>query len=65
MATGWRNFTDGSWYYFDPASGTMVANNWIQDGGSWYYLGSDGRLLTNTVTPDGLQVDEYGIWTGQ
>lgn len=62
MATGWRNYTDGSYYYFDPATGAMVSDRWIQDGGAWYYLTGDGKLLTNGTTPDGYQVNEYGIW---
>lgn len=63
--TGWRHFTNGAWYYFEPATGHMVSSNWVQDGGSWYYLGSDGVLLTNTTTPDGKKVDENGIWIQQ
>ena len=62
MATGWRNYTDGSYYYFDPATGAMISDRWIQDGGAWYYLTGDGKLLTNGTTPDGYQVNEYGIW---
>ncbi len=62
MATGWRNYTDGSYYYFDPATGAMVSDRWIQDGGAWYYLSADGKLLTNGTTPDGYRVNEYGIW---
>lgn len=60
MGTGWRSFADGSYYYFHPETGTMMTG-WIQDV-DWYYLGPDGRLWTNTTTPDGCQVNEYGIW---
>ena len=31
----------------------MVHDKWIGD----YYLGSDGAMLTSTVTPDGYRVD--------
>lgn len=65
MATGWRHFTNGDWYYFAPESGHMVFSEWVQDGGAWYYLGSNGVLLTNTTTPDGKKVDENGIWIQQ
>ncbi len=61
MATGWREFKDGSFYYFYPADGHMAVNCWLQDV-DWYYFGTDGKLLTNTVTPDGYTVNEYGIW---
>ncbi len=60
MGTGWRSFADGSYYYLHPETGTMMTG-WIQDV-DWYYLGPDGQLWTNTTTPDGCQVNEYGIW---
>ncbi len=62
MATGWRKFTNGAWYYFKPSSGYSVKSQWVKDGGCWYYLGADGVLLTNTTTPDGYRVNENGIW---
>jgi len=62
MATGWRQYSNGAWYYFKPSIGYMMKNCWIEDGGNWYYLGADGALLTNTTTPDGYPVDENGIW---
>ncbi|MCD8225191.1 MAG: hypothetical protein LUC99_10175 [Clostridiales bacterium] len=39
----------------------MATECWIEDGGDWFYLGSDGVLLTDTTTPDGYTVDENGI----
>ena len=36
----------------------MVHDKWIGD----YYLGSDGAMLTSTVTPDGYRVDASGKW---
>ena len=62
MATGWRHYTDGSYYYFAPESGAMVSGQWVEDGGNWYYLSSSGSLFTNGTTPDGYPVNEYGIW---
>ena len=50
---------NGKKYYFTD-SGAMAANRWIQDGKYWYYLGPDGTILTNTVTPDGYRVDSQG-----
>lgn len=43
------------WCYFDNV-GYMVHDKWIGD----YYLGSDGAMLTSTVTPDGYRVDASG-----
>ena len=60
MATGWRQFTNGAWYYF-RSSGAMAANYWVEDG-KWFYLGSQGAMLTNTRTPDGYQVGADGAW---
>lgn len=48
---------NGTWYYFDQ-TGYMVHDRWIGD----YYLGTDGGMLTNTMTPDGYQVDASGKW---
>lgn len=52
----WSNI-GGKWYYFDNV-GYMVHDKWIGD----YYLGSDGTMLTSTVTPDGYRVDASGKW---
>ena len=48
---------NGKWYNFDK-NGYMVKNSWVGD----YYLGNDGVMLVNTVTPDGYRVDENGKW---
>lgn len=61
MAVGWRQFDGGVWYYFKQA-GYMAKSCWIEDQGDWFYLGADGKLLTNATTPDGYPVNENGIW---
>ncbi len=61
MATGWREFTNGEWYYFRE-SGAMAANYWTLDNGKWFYLGSSGAMLTNARTPDGYWVGADGVW---
>ena len=45
-----------SWFYFDE-KGQLVTDSWIE---GLYYVGIDGKLLTNSVTPDGERVDENG-----
>lgn len=45
------------WYYF-TGSGAMVSNVWQGN----YYLGSNGDMLTNTITNDGYRVDKSGKW---
>ena len=61
MAVGWRKFNNGAWYYFH-SSGAMAKNCWVKTNEQYFYLGSDGVMLTDTVTPDGYRVDENGIW---
>lgn len=62
MAKGWRQFTDGNWYYLKPSSGALAKSCWILDQQDWFYVGADGKLLRNTTTPDGYPVNENGIW---
>lgn len=52
--SGWL-FIDGKWYFFDD-SGLMSHDTWVD----CYYVGSDGALLTDTVTPDGVRVASDG-----
>lgn len=58
MCTGWQSI-DGHWYFFHE-SGAMAHGSWVGD----YYVGADGAMLTNTVTPDGYRVGSDGKWTG-
>lgn len=66
MASGWQLDTTGWWYQRDDGSYPLNSWNWIdgnQDGvAECYYFGSDGYILTDTVTPDGYQVDGNGAW---
>lgn len=52
----WKQI-DGYWYYFNE-SGYIAKEQWIGN----YYVGSSGKMLTNTTTPDGYYVDENGAW---
>ncbi len=40
----------------------MQKSSWLQYNNQWYYLGADGRMYTNTTTPDGYYVNNEGIW---
>lgn len=60
MITGWHRDKDGSWYYLRPSFGGMKKNTWIETDGEWYYVGPDGRMLTDTETPDGYRVNGEG-----
>ena len=50
---------DGAWYWFS-SSGALKVNGWVGN----YYVGSDGAMLTSTVTPDGYRVGSDGSWDG-
>jgi len=52
----WKMIGD-KWYYFDT-KGHMLSNQWVGD----YYLGNDGYMLKNTVTPDNYVVGSDGKW---
>ena len=62
MATGWV-MVDGKWYFL-RSHGSMAVNYWEKDeaSGKCYYLGSDGVMLTDTMTPDGYYVGSDGAW---
>ena len=60
MATGWQ-LIDGGWYYFQSWGGRTV-NQWVCGlDEKWYYVDGNGRMMTNTVTPDGCRVDQNGV----
>lgn len=58
----------GGRWYFEDISGNRKVNGWYwldgnQDGiAECYYLDEKGWLLTNTITPDGYQVNADGAW---
>lgn len=52
----WEMIGD-KWYYFDT-KGHMLLNQWVGD----YYVGKDGDMLKNTVTPDNYVVGSDGKW---
>lgn len=62
MAKGWRQ-VDGKWYFL-RSNGSMAVNYWEKDeaSGKCYYLGSDGVMLTDCMTPDGYYVGADGAW---
>ena len=58
----WKSNSKGWWV--DKKSGGYLTNAWFQSpvSGLWYYMGSDGYMLTNTTTPDGYRVNASGVW---
>lgn len=64
MLEGWRQDSAGAWYYLTPGQGSLQTNSWLLYKNQWYYLGSDGKMLTDSRTPDGYLVNKEGIWIG-
>lgn len=54
-STGWKVRQD---------NGTYLTNAWYQspESGLYYYIGADGYMMVNAITPDGFQVDANGVW---
>ena len=65
MCTGWKQFSNGSWYYFDTENGTMVAGKWVNYNGKSYYMNADGTMAKNTVINNTYKVDENGVYIGK
>ena len=64
MKEGWQQDSTGAWYYLTPGQGALQQNCWLQYRNQWYYLGSDGKMLTDSRTPDGYRVNREGVWIG-
>ena len=58
----WKQ-NDKGWWVERP-DGSYLVNEWYQSqaSGLWYYMGADGYMVTNTITPDGYQVNADGVW---
>ena len=63
MATGWVKDTNNNYYYFETANNDNVGKmttGWREINGSTYFFGSDGKMMSNSVTPDGKYVGADG-----
>lgn len=51
-------------WWVQSTDGTYLINQWYRSpaSGLWYYMGADGYMLTNTVTPDGYTFNAEGVW---
>lgn len=56
VENGWSNFR-GTWYY--SGHGQILTNRWLWNGGNYYYLNQDGKMLTNTIV-DGYLLSASG-----
>lgn len=65
FAGEWQQNNKGWWVQNDD--GTYLTNQWYQspESGLYYYLGADGYMLCDTITPDGFYVNTNGVWEQQ
>lgn len=59
MQMGWL-YWNQKWFYLKKEGDMAIG--WQQIGGKWYYMTTYGDCLIHTITPDGYQVDENGVW---
>lgn len=57
--TGWIKNEYGQWRYRKP-DGTFVSDGWLKVDENSYYMNSDGIMLTDTISPDGVYVNTSG-----
>ncbi len=62
MCTGWKQFTNSDWYYFNPQDGSMVAGKWVTQNGKSYYLQQNGTMAKNKVIDNKYRVDANGVY---
>ena len=65
MYTGWLTPADGSKMFFNTDQGAdrgKMSTGWKQISGNYYYFGQDGKMLSNTTTPDGYKIGQDGTW---
>lgn len=65
MVTGWVKDVNGDYYAFEwekTVNEGMMIGGWRLINDKWYYFQANGKLLINSVTPDGYKVDVEGVW---
>lgn len=58
VTPGWENTTEGR-KYLKP-DGSYVTNGWLRVNDEYYYMDTNGIMLKDTVTPDGVYVNSNG-----
>lgn len=57
--SGWETGTDGRYRYRKP-DGTYVIGGWLNVDDELYYMDTEGYMLADTITPDGVYVNTSG-----
>lgn len=50
----------GQWYHFDNLG--IMETGWIKDNDKFYFLGGDGVMYVNRLTPTGYYLGADGTW---
>lgn len=58
FAGQWQKDANGWWYQYDD--GSYPYDEWILIQSECYYFDHNGYMLSDTITPDGYQVDKDG-----
>lgn len=58
MSVGWT-LINNKWYYFEESG--LYKTGWIEYNGLWYYLNTNGEMVTNTII-DGFNINQDGVW---
>lgn len=57
---GW--VLDGTtWYYYKDSNNEMVYDTWVESNGQMYYLGHDGKMVTNSFIDETYYVNSSGV----
>ncbi len=63
---GWYQVYENDWIYAN-ADGSLVCDNWLQQGKTWYYFSDCWMVYDGTFTINGEQhsFDQNGVWLGK
>ncbi len=66
VKSGWYEIVEDYWVYA-RADGSLVCNDWLQQGSKWYYFRGDMMAYDETLTINGKQhsFDKNGVWLGE
>ena len=64
FAAHWEILQSGEWMVVLD-NGSYATNQWINENGTYYFVGPNGVMLKNNYTPDGYWVGQSGAWEAQ
>ena len=66
LTPGWHELSKNYWVYA-KADRSLVYNDWLNDGGTWYYFNDVGMVYNTALKIDGKLhfFNKDGVWTGE